>query len=389
MSGPGTISPFIEERHAALFETVAQLARTEIATLPPAEDPESARAQAREILGIVGRAGLVRHALPEAFGGTADGPDLRACCLIREGLAAESPLADMVYGLQALGSTPIVMAGTDEQKRRFLPPVADGRAMAAFAMTEPEAGSDVAGIRTTARRDGDSYVLDGQKTLISNAGIADFYVVFASTDPAAGKKGLSAFAVDGAAPGLRLARALVPSAPHPLGEIAFEGCRVPLDARLGAEGEGMRIGLSTLDRLRATVAAAACGMAGRALREARAHALARRQFGKPLADFQLVRAKIARMATDLTAARLLTYRAALEADRGTHEVTLASAMAKAFASEAAQRIVDEAVQIAGGAGCLVGHPVERLYRAIRPLRIYEGTTEIQELVIASHLLKGD
>jgi acyl-CoA dehydrogenase len=240
---------------------------------------------------------------------------------------------------------------------------------------------------TSARRDGSSYVLSGSKTFISNAGIADFYTVFASTDRAAGAKGISCFVVPADAPGLRFVRAQVLSAPHPLGEIAFEDCRVPAENRLGEEGKGFALGLKTLDRLRATVGAAACGMAARALSEAVAHARGRRQFGKPLAEFQLVQEKLARMLIDLTAARLLVYRAAFEADGGAERVTLEAAMAKAYATEAAQRIIDDAVQILGGTGVLASHPVDRLYRSVRALRIYEGTTEIQHLVIAGRLLE--
>jgi acyl-CoA dehydrogenase len=239
---------------------------------------------------------------------------------------------------------------------------------------------------TSARRDGEHYVLDGAKTLISNAGIADFYTVFASTDPKAGGKGISCFVVPSSAPGLRFVGAQVLASPHPLGEIAFEGCRVPAGNRIGEEGRGFGLGLKTLDRLRATVGAAACGMGARALEEALRHARARRQFGKPLGEFQLVREKVARMATDLTAARLLVYRAAWTADQGAERVTLEAAMAKSYATEAAQRIVDDAVQILGGAGVLASNPVDRLYRSVRALRIYEGTTEIQHLIIAGALL---
>jgi acyl-CoA dehydrogenase len=272
-------------------------------------------------------------------------------------------------------------------RERFVTPALAGRAMAAFAMTESVAGSDVAAMATTARRDGDLYVLNGSKTFISHAGIADFYTDFASTDPTLGAKGVSCFVVPANTPGLRFAGAQVLSAPHPLGDIVFEECRVPEANRLGEEGRGFALGLRTLDRLRATVGAAACGMAARALDEALRHARSRRQFGKPLAEFQLVQDKLARMATDLTAARLLVYRAAWAADQGADRVTLEAAMAKSFATEAAQRIVDDAVQILGGAGVLASHPVDRLYRSVRALRIYEGTTEIQRLVIAGALLK--
>jgi acyl-CoA dehydrogenase len=258
--------------------------------------------------------------------------------------------------------------------------------MAAFALTEPEAGSDPAGARTRAVRDGDHYILNGGKHLITNAGVADYYVVFASTDPDSGSRGMTALVVPADTPGCRFVAPQVLSEPHPLGEIAFEECRVPATFRLGEEGQGFKLAMRTLDRLRATVAAAACGMAGRALEEGLNHARERRQFGRPLADFQLIQQKLARMATELAAARLLTFRAAAEADGGAERVTLEAAMAKLYATEAAQRIVDDAVQIVGGRGVLESHPVDRLYRAVRALRIYEGTSEIQHLVIARQLL---
>jgi acyl-CoA dehydrogenase len=245
----------------------------------------------------------------------------------------------------------------------------------------------VSGIATTARREGSGYALNGAKTLISNAGIADLYVVFASTDLAKGPKGISCFLVPGDAPGLRFVGPQVLSAPHPLGEIAFENCRMPADALLGTEGRGYGLGLATLDRLRPTVAAAACGMAVRALTESLAHVKQRQQFGKPLAQFQLVQQKLARMATDIAAARLLTYRAAFEKDQGQERITSESAMAKSFATEMAQRVVDDAVQLIGGRGVLAHHPVDRLYRAVRALRIYEGTTEILQLIMAGEMLK--
>jgi acyl-CoA dehydrogenase len=306
---------------------------------------------------------------------------------MREVLGEVSPLADAVFALQGLGTTPILLGGSPAQKDRWLGPIADGSVMTAFAMTEPGAGSDVSGIATAARRDGSAYVIQGAKTLISNAGIADLYVVFASTDPAKGSKAISCFLVSADTPGLRFAGAQVMSAAHPLGELAFDDCRVPADALLGAEGRGYALGLAALDRLRPTVAAAACGMAGRALAEALTHVKQRHQFGAPLATFQLVQQKLARTATDLMAARLLTYRAAYEKDQGQERITSEAAMAKSFATEMAQRAVDDAVQLIGGRGVLADHPVDRLYRAVRALRIYEGTTEIQQLIIAGELLK--
>ncbi len=374
----GPIRAFLEERHVAFAGEIGAFAARELAPRPAPADDAAARREARALLGRLGDAGWFAPIQRQ---------DWRACCLAREALAAASPLADAVFALQGLGTLPILLADNEAMRDRWVADVLGGRAMAAFAMTEREAGSDVAAIATTARRDGGDYVLSGAKTYISNAGIADFYTVFASTDPAAGGKGISCFVVPADAPGLRFVRAQVLSAPHPLGEIAFEECRVPAANRLGQEGRGLALGLATLDRLRATVGAAACGMAARALAEAFDHARARRQFGKPIAEFQIVREKLARMATELTAARLLVYRAAWAADGGAARVTLEAAMAKAFATEAAQRIVDDAVQILGGAGVMASHPVDRLYRAVRALRIYEGTTEIQHLVIAGQMMK--
>jgi acyl-CoA dehydrogenase len=373
------IRAFLEDRHLELAARASEFAAEQIAPLPPATDDATARKQAREILAKLGASGLIRFAHPL---------DLRACCLIREALAHASPLADEVFALQCLGSTPIALAGSVALRERYLDRAVSGESMAAFAMTEPEAGSDVGALATRATKHGDHYLLDGEKTLISNAGIADFYTVFAKTDPDAGHRGISCFVVDAGTSGLELVRPLVLSAPHPLGQIAFRSCRVPETHRLGAEGGGFKLGMTTLDSLRATVAAAATGMAARALDEALSHALTRKQFGSPLAEFQLVQHKLARMAIDLTASRLLTYRAAAEKDGGKERVTVESAMAKAFATEAAQRIIDDAVQIVGGRGVLADHPVDRLYRAIRPLRIYEGTTDIQHVVIARALIRG-
>jgi acyl-CoA dehydrogenase len=372
------IRAFLEPRHAAFAERAGAFAAGEIATRNAPADDASARTEARALLALLGAGGWLQPILDI---------DLRGCCLMREALGEASPLADAVFALQGLGTTPIILAGTEAQQRRWLAPISEGKVMTAFAMTEPEAGSDATAIATTARRDGSGYVLEGTKTLISNAGIADLYVVFASTDRGKGSKGISAFLVAADAPGLRFEGPQVMSAPHPLGALAFEDCRVPADALLGAEGKGYGLGLAALDRLRPTVAAAACGMAARALAESLAHVRRRRQFGKPLAEFQLVQQKLARIATDLTAARLLTYRAAWEKDGGQERITSEAAMAKSFATEMAQRAVDDAVQLIGGRGVLAEHPVDRLYRAVRALRIYEGTTEIQQLIIAGELLK--
>jgi acyl-CoA dehydrogenase len=386
---PTPVRAFLEPRHFELAAAAGAFADAEIAPLPALADDGAAREQAREILARLGAGGWLGWAVPEAFGGRPGAPDLRACCLVREALAAASPLADAVFALQCLGSMPITLGGSAEQRGDWLPRVARGEAMTAFAMTEPEAGSDVSGLATTARRTDDGWQLDGGKTLISNAGIADVYCLFAATDPAAKSRGISCFLVPAGTPGLRFAGAQVLSAPHPLGALALEACRLPAGALLGEAGAGFKLGMRTLDRLRPTVAAAACGMAARALAEALAHATSRRQFGQPLASFQLVQEKLAAMAIDLTAARLLTYRAAWEADRGAERITLEAAMAKAHATEAAQRVVDAAVQLLGGRGVLADSPVDRLYRAVRALRIYEGTTEVQHLVIARHLLAAE
>lgn len=383
-----TVRAFLDERHVALAEEVSRFAALHVAPLPAPEADAAAREQARSLLALLGREGWLGYAVPEAWGGHWPEPDLRACCLIREALAAASPLADAVFALQCLGSMPITLAGSEAQRSRWLPAVAQGQAMAAFAMTEPEAGSDVSSMATVAARAPEGgYLLTGRKSFISNAGIADFHVVFAATDPEARSRGLSCFLVEAGAPGLSFLGPQVLSSPHPLGELGFSACRLPEESRIGPEGEGFKLGMRTLDRLRPTVAAAACGMAARALAEATAHARERRQFGKALAEFQIVQEKLAVMATELAAARLLVYRAASEGDAGSERVSLSAAMAKAFATEAAQRIVDSALQILGGRGALAENPVERLYRSVRALRIYEGTTEIQHLIIARHLLK--
>jgi acyl-CoA dehydrogenase len=389
MTDIATIRAFLDQSHHAVAGEVAGFAADQLRSLPRPEDDGAARRQAREILTLLGESRWGPYAVPAEYGGATPQIDLRACCLIREALAAASPLADAVFALQCLGSMPLALAGDEKIRQRWLPEVAAGRAMAAFAMTEPEAGSDVSSMTTRAVRDGYNYKLDGGKTLISNAGIADFYTVFAVTEPGVGARGLSAFVVPADTQGVHLLSAQVMSAPHPLGNVAFDAVRLPVDWRLGEEGEGFKIGMRTLDRLRATVAAAACGMATRALEEALAHARERRQFGKTLADFQLIQGKLATMATELAAARLLVYRAAWQADSGAERVTLESAMAKSYATEAAQRIVDQAVQIVGGRGVLADHPVDHLYRSVRALRIYEGATEVQQLIIARELLRAD
>ncbi len=370
------IRAFLEPSHTALAKQAEAFSRDVLASRKPPENDVDGRAEARALLKLMGEAGLFEPIKAR---------DYRGCCLLREELAFHSPLADAVFALQALGATPLLLSGTPLQMAQAHEAIA-GQEMGAFAMTEPEAGSDAHGIACLARRDGDAYVLNGVKTLISNGGLADFYVVFAALERG-NPKSITAFLVDSHAAGLEFVRPLVMSAPHPLGEIAFRDCRVAESGRVGKEGEGLKLALSTLDRLRATVGAAACGMAARALHEAIEHAQARRQFGKPLADLQLIQEKIARMAIRLRASRLLVYEAAWEKDKGAERVTLESGMAKAFATENAQAIVDDAVQILGGRGVLKESMVDLLYRSVRALRIYEGTTEIQHLLVAAQILK--
>jgi acyl-CoA dehydrogenase len=361
------------------------------ALAPLAEDHDAVR-----VARAMGALGLYAYLVPEAHGGAAVGRpgdphyvDVRSLVLVREALGQVSALADAVFAVQGLGSYPIVLAGSEAQRRRYLPGVISGERIGAFALTEPEAGSDVASLRTTARRDGDGFVLDGEKILISNVPIAHHHVVFANADPAQGRRGITAFLVERGTPGLTLS-AIPMSIPHPIGRLVLSGCRVPAEAILGEVGAGFALAMATLDAFRISVGAAACGMARSALAAAIEHVSRRRQFGAPLADQQMVRAMIADMATELDAARLLVARAAHLRDTGpSARVSTEAAMAKMYATEAAQRIIDRAVQLHGGAGVCLGSEVERLYREIRPLRIYEGTTEIQKLIIAKGVLARD
>jgi len=341
---------------------------------------------ARTVFRKLADRGVFRYAAPRGFGGVRRRVQVRDLCVIRETLAGVSPLADTLFAVQALATWPLMAAGTPEQQAAYLQGLASGRHIGAFALTEPEAGSDAAAVRLRARKRGDGYVLDGVKSLISNAGLASLYVVFGSTRPARKGNGLSAFVVESAAPGVVVKERLALISPHPIGTVGFEGCRVPASRLLGEPGNGLEIALATLEALRCSVGAAATGMAARALAEAVRHARRRSQFGRTLSRFQAIRFKIADMATDLEAARLLVYQAAEAHDRDEDDKARKSSMAKLFATEAAQRIVDEALQIHGGAGLVAGSVMERLYRDIRALRIYEGTSEIQRLVIAREVL---
>jgi acyl-CoA dehydrogenase len=384
------LAVFFEPRHAALGASLERDLTSTAGDAGPARLHCDAAAVARA-MGSEGH-GLYAYLIPEAHGGAAVGApgkpsyvDVRSLVLIREALGQVSPLADAIFAVQGLGSYPIVLAGSDEQRRRYLPEVISGRRIGAFALTEPEAGSDVASLRATARRDGADWIIDGEKTLISNVPIAHHYIVFASADPAAGRKGIAAFVVESDRDGIEAAP-LPMSIPHPIGRLRFTGCRVPEGALLGGVGAGFKLAMETLDAFRISVGAAANGMAHRALDASLAHVASRRQFGAPLADQQIVRAYLAEMATELDAARLLVARAAHKRDTTGERVSVEAAMAKMYATEAAQRIIDHAVQLHGGAGVLAGSEVESLYREIRPLRIYEGTTEIQKLIIAKGLL---
>jgi acyl-CoA dehydrogenase len=341
----------------------------------------------RDLARAMGDAGLLPLLIPAAYGGALEGPfRSMTLCLAREELARTCPAAEELFAIQGLGSYPILLAGTEAQKARYLPPLARGAEVPAFALTEPEAGSDAASLRTRATRDGDAWMLDGTKRFISNAPLADLYVVFARTGSDGGTTGISAFVVTKDAPGLGGAP-MRTMAPHVIGALTFERCRIPAANLLGAEGEGWRIAMGTLDVFRASVGAQAVGLAQSAFDLALAHARSRVQFGQPLATFQLIQAKLADMATEIRAARLLVHSAARLKDAGSPRVTLESSMAKLYATEMAQRVVDQAVQIHGGAGVLRGSPIERLYREVRAPRIYEGTSEIQRLIIARQLLR--
>jgi alkylation response protein AidB-like acyl-CoA dehydrogenase len=374
--------PFFEPHHRQLARQLDAWAGEHLA-------PQHGRdvyAECRALVRLLGEAGWLRHAVAgREHGGQAERIDTRALCLLRETLARHSGLADFAFAMQGLGSGAISLEGTAAQRARYLPRVAAGRAIAAFALSEPEAGSDVAAMACTARIEGDHAVLEGEKTWISNGGIADFYVVFARSGEAPGSRGITALIVDADTPGLHIAERIQVMAPHPLARLRFEQCRVPLTQRVGAAGQGFKIAMRTLDVFRTSVAAAALGFARRALDEGLQRALHRPMFQGVLADLQLTQAKLAQMATTVDSAALLTYRAAWQRDQG-QPVTREAAMAKMVATEGAQQVIDAALQLFGGQGVVSEMPVERLYREIRALRIYEGATEVQQLIIARELL---
>jgi acyl-CoA dehydrogenase len=384
----------IREAWTTASRLVADACRVEAA----AADAPSAL---RDVVRFLGERGLLGLAVPSAYGGAFDEVRSVALCLARERLGHASPLVELAFAMQALGSYPITARGSDALKAEWLPRVAAGEAIAAFALTEAEAGSDLAGIATMARADGDSYVLEGEKILISNAGIATFYVVFAATAPPGEKRRLSAFVVDAASKGLSTTPTKVLGG-HPIGTVKLAGVRVKASQRIGGEGDGLSIALETLHKLRPTVGAAALGFGQRALDEAVRHVKTREQFGGPLASQQGVQLRLADMACDLEAARLLVYRAAatsdlvatLKAAHGTEtdaqrsQVSRTASMGKLMATEAAFRVIDAAVQLHGGRGVTSEHIVARLYEDVRALRIYEGASDVQRLLIARELLRG-
>ncbi len=378
--------PFFDERHRALAAELDAWAAREIA--PLAQQDNDVDAACRSLVAVLAEGGWLRHAVPAAYGGLRESLDVRSLCLIRETLARHGGLADFAFAMQGLGSGAITLFGSDELKGAYLPAVAKGEKIAAFALSEPEAGSDVAALATTAEDDGGAFVLNGIKTWVSNGGIADYYTIFARTGEAPGAKGLSAFILDADTPGLGVTERIEVIAPHPLATLELRDCRVPKSHLLGAPGQGFKIAMATLDVFRASVGAAALGFARRALDEALSRATTRHLFGAPLAELQMTQAKLADMALDVDASALLVYRAAWTKDAGAARVTREAAMAKLHATEAAQRVIDAAVQIFGGLGVVSGHPVERLYREIRALRIYEGASEVQKVVIARQTLSA-
>lgn len=374
--------PFFEDTHRTLATELRAWAERDVAHSHAGADADS---ECRALVAQLGNAGWLRYTVPKDFGGMHDKLDVRSLCIARETLARVSGLADFAFAMQGLGAGPISLFGSPELQAKYLPRVASGNAIAAFAISEADAGSDVLAMRTTARRDGEDYVIDGEKTWISNGGIADFYVVFCRLGGA--DREFIALVVEPGDPGFTIGERIATIAPHPLASLSFHDCRVPASRTVGDAGKGLRVALGTLDVFRSTVGAAALGMARRALDEALAHVTTREMFGQKLQDFQLTQARLADMATAIDASALLVYRAAWTRDAGAERVTREAAMAKWFSTEGAQRVIDDAVQLLGGRGVVADHPVERLYREIRALRIYEGTSEVQQLVIARQVLE--
>jgi len=381
--------PFFDDRHRELAASLGTwLAAQTPILLPASTDATAADAATRKWVRLLGDGGWLRYCVPAAWGGAHETVESRPLCVLREALASHDALADFAFAMQGLGSGPITLGGSEDMQRRWLPKVAKGEAIAAFALSEPESGSDAAALRTTATRVPDGWRIDGTKTWISNGGIADFYCVFARTNPdAAPAKGISAFLVPGRAPGLAIRERIGVMSPHPLATLSFERCTVPDENRLGDENDGFGLAMRTLDIFRVSVAAAATGLARRATTEALQYAADREMFGATLGAQPLAQAILGDMATDVDAAALLTYRAAWHRDTRPGRMTGMAAMAKLGATELAQRVIDRALQLHGARGVRVGEIVERLYRDVRALRIYEGATEVQRMLVGREMLK--
>ena len=377
--------PFFEDQHRVLALELEEWAKTELADY--AITPANVDLACRELVLKLADGGWLDYCVTNKYGGKNPNLDVRSLCLIRETLARFSGLADFAFAMQGLGSGTISLFGSAELKEKYLPDVRSGKKIAAFALTEPEAGSDAAALATTAEQDDNSFVLNGEKTLISNGGIADYYTVFAKTGEAPGTRGISAFVVDADTAGLEISERIEVIAPHPLARIRFNQCRIPKSQQIGNGGEGFKMAMATLDIFRSTVGAAALGFARHALHEALNRAKSRQMFGAPMSKLQLIQAKLGDMSLDIDASALLIYRAAWTKDKGAERITKEAAMSKLFATEAAQRVIDEAVQIFGGSGVVSGFAVEQLYREIRALRIYEGASEVQKFIIAAQTIK--
>ena len=377
--------PFFEDEHRVLALELEKWAKTELTDY--AITPANVDLACQELVLKLADGGWLDYCVANKYGGKNPSLDVRSLCLIRETLARFSGLADFVFAMQGLGSGTISLFGSAELKKKYLPDVRRGNKIAAFALTEPDAGSDAAALTTTAEQDDTSFVLNGDKTLISNGGIADYYTVFAKTGEAPGTRGISAFVIDADTAGLEINERIEVIAPHPLARIRFNQCRIPKTQQIGSGGEGFKMAMATLDIFRSTVGAAALGFARHAMHEALNRTKSRQMFGAPMSKLQLIQAKLGEMSLDIDASSLLIYRAAWTKDKGAERITKEAAMAKLFATEAAQRVIDEAVQIFGGSGVVSGFPVEQLYREIRALRIYEGASEVQKLIIAAQTLK--
>lgn len=374
--------PFFEPAHAELVRSLEAWAKDNLCDI----EESDVDATCRELVRRLAKGGWLKYCVPAAYGGVHEKLDVRSLCLIRETLARHSGLADFAFAMQGLGSGAISLTGSAEIRDEFLPAVRTGEKIAAFALSEPEAGSDVAAMATTATRDGNGWRINGEKTWISNGGIADYYTVFARTGEAPGARGLSAFVVDANTPGLEIAERIDMISPHPLARLKFDNCHVPVNRILGDPGEGFKIAMATLDIFRSTVGAAALGFARHAMDASLDRAAGRELFGGPLADLQMIQAKLADMALAVDASALLIYRAAWTKDLKADRVTREASMAKLYATDSAQAVIDEAVQIYGGQGIVSGAPMEKLYREIRALRIYEGASEVQKVVIAKTAL---